>query len=243
MVAMIKQYLIYEPVSIAVHELFTTIKMHFEKIVILYINTRNEYIFKNHTSDKHNNYEKLYEYWNDLNNRHNFDTSSIILFFLNPPTREIDSGMRFNIEGKMDKILLLKKAVRKFHYAGYCPKVPYSRLKKLLLFPIDKFIEVISDLDPKTVFPNYSELENVISEELKKVSPKPNIPDDYARKEIPISLTTDIQKARWYVDEILDLRKSLIGYGKSYEDHYNDQAKAFININDSFIKKLSIIDY
>jgi hypothetical protein len=243
MVAMIKQYLIYEPVSIAVHELFTTIKTHFEKIVILYINTRNEYIIKNHTGDKHNHYEKLYEYWSDLNNRHNFDTSSIVLFFINPPTREIDSGIKFNIEGKMEKIKLLKKDLRKFHYAGYCPKVPYSRLKKLLSFPIDKFIEVIHDIDNKTVFPNYTQLESIISDELKNISPKPNIPDDYVRKELPTNLTTDVQKAKWYVDEILELRKLLMPYGKSYEDHYNDQAKAFININNKFIEHFSVIDY
>ena len=41
---MLKQFMVHEPISLTIHSLFTTIKLHYEYIVELFINVRNKYI-------------------------------------------------------------------------------------------------------------------------------------------------------------------------------------------------------
>ena len=81
-------------------------------------------------------------------------------------------------------------------------------------------------------FPNYKQLEKFIAQELKKMPDPPKIVDDYARKDPPKNITDNLELAKWYIEEILNMRKSLVKYGTMYEAYYTEQATIFIQIND-----------
>lgn len=234
---MLKQFMIYEPISVAIHSLFTTIKLHFEFIVEMFLNTRNKYILEHTTKDKPNDILTLKKYWEDMNQQYDLESSSIILLFLNPPDG-LKSKMNFNIIGKESVIAPLRDAVKKFHYLGFCPKVPQMRLKALLTFPINDFIMAIKSLDSTAKFPKYNLIENMMTKEISTMPDKPKIIDDIPRDTVPKELTNNIDLAKWYIEAILSLRKKLLKYGYLYEDYYTKQAKIFVQINDSIKKEL-----
>ncbi len=237
MACMLKQFMIYEPVSVAIHSLFTTIKLHYEYIIEMFLQARNQYILERETKDKTNDIQDLKKYWEDMNQQYSLESSSTVLLFLNPPNG-LKSKLNFNVAGKEEVIAPLRDAVKKFHYLGFCPKVPQVRLKALLDFPVNEFVTAIKAFAPDSKFPNYSILESNIAQELKKMPELPQIPDNIARKDPPAALLNDkLALAKWYVDAILDLRKELISYGTLYEEYYVAQAKIFININDRIKKE------
>ena len=238
MTSMLKQFIVYEPLSAAIHSLFTTIKLYFESVVEKFIMLRNKYINLNNTNDKINDFDKLIKYWNDLNDQYDLDTSSIILLFLNPP-KGFKSGINFNVKG-IDAISDLKAAVRKFHYPGFCPKVPHTRLNKLLEFPLLSFIEVIKILDPTELHPNFHKIEEIIQEKLKNMPPNVEIKDQITRETPPKELKDDkLELAKWYVNAILDLRKQLLPYSQQYEEYYVKKAQLFVDINNEIKRELT----
>lgn len=230
MACMLKQFMIYEPVSIAIHTLFTTIKQHYESVVESFLINRNNYIIEHKLPDKLNDYSKLLRRWNDMNFAHSLESSSIILLFLNPPNG-LKSGLNFSITGKEEVINKLKTAVKKFKYGGFCPKVPHKRLKLLLEFPVNEFINAIKELNPSIKFPDYITLEKNINEMLSKIPKKPEVMDNFKR-EIPDKNLKSLELAKWYVNAILDLRKKLLDTGKKYEEHFIVHAEILKNIND-----------
>lgn len=234
MACMLKQFMIYEPVSISIHSLFTTIKQHFESLVEHFLNIRNLYIMNNQLGDKPNDYQKLLHRWHDMNSTYNLETSSIILLFLNPPSG-LKSGLNFSVTGKEDVINPLKIAVKKFKYEGFCHKVPHKRLISLLEFPVNDFIVAIKALNPSAVFPDYSFLEKSIMTALKSLPKKPVITDKIKR-EVPPKKLESLELAKWYVDAILDLRKNLLPDGKKYEDYFILHAEILKGINE-MVKK------
>lgn len=238
MACMLKQFMIYEPVSLAIHSLFTTIKIHYESVVEQFLLTRNNYIQLNNLKDKPNNVPLLLKYWADMNSHYNLDTSSCILLFLNPPNG-LKSKLNFNITGLETNIASLKDAVKKFNYKGFCAKVPYERLKNLLEFPINNFIAIIKKLDHNAKFPNYKHVENIISDMLKNMPKKPPVIDDVSRKIIPASITDKLEMAKWYINSILDLRKDILPQGSAFEEYYISQAKILISINDEVKKEFT----
>ncbi len=233
---MLKQFMIYEPVSVAIHSLFTTIKLHYEYIVDMFISTRNKFILENETRDKTNDIIELKKYWDAMNQQYSLESSSTTLLFLNPP-KGMKSNIHYSVKGKEEMISPLKDAIKKFHYLGYCPKVPQARLKALLDFPVNEFVAAIRSMDSLAKFPDYSNLEQTIADELKRMPSMPTVVDDIPRKDPPKELTDNMDLAKWYVDAILDLRKELLKYGSMYEDYYLEQAKIFVDINDKVKKE------
>ena len=230
MLIMLKQFMLYEPVSIAVKSIFLTIKKHYESIVLLFLKARNKYIINNNLKDKQNDIDKLMTLWNKINDDYDLQTSSIILFFLNPP-EEFNNELELDISG-IKKIEKLKAEITKFNYPGFCPKVPYERLKTLLEFPVERFVKIIKKLDPSIKFPDYEEMDNIIHNKLKSLPEKPVIVDNITRIEPPAHITDNIKLCEWYVTQILELRKSFVKDGLVYENYYIEHAKKINEINE-----------
>lgn len=245
MACMLKQFMIYEPVSIAIYGLFTLLKHHFEDIVEQFVKSRNAYLLSNSLHKiKPNDWDELVRDWNDLNTHYNLESSSVILLFLNPP-KHIKSGLHFKIPGKEAVIDKLRTSINNFHYPGFCPKVPNERLTKLLKFPINEFITAIRAINPDAKFANYKKIENNIVPMLQDKPKKPMIKDTFVREKPPADLLKSIknsdddaaQNARlhliqWYVTKILELRKMLLEYGKAYEDYYIASARIINSIKE-----------
>ena len=231
-VCMLKQFLVYQPMSIAAYTLFTTICKHYEAILQKFITARNKYIADNKTGDKPNNWDTLLKYWTEVNNERDLQSSSLPLLFLNPTG--VKSKIHISIKGV--DLESLKKAIKSFHYQGYCAKVPYERLEKLLEFPINEFVAAIKKIDPNAKFPDYPKLEKKMAEMLASAPAKPVVSDTYKRLTPPEATTDKIELVKWYVDEILNLRKTLLPFGKAYETYYTEHAKLLLGIND-FIKE------
>jgi hypothetical protein len=285
MSCMMKQYMLYEPVSLAIHSLFTVIKKHYEEILSRFITSRNIYIIKNKTNDLQNSITELYNNWNDLNDQYDLDSSSVQLLFLNPSelnSVQLDENSTLHIEVKdIHETKELAKAIEKFHYKGFCHRDPYKRLSALLEFPLDEFINAIEaledgssnvedsdkgsksningnnvsgsvednksdkedkgNIDGNNTFPDYEKIEKEISKILANKNSKPDISDTYERKTLP-KTDDDSEQIKWYVDEILNLRKSLLPYGKKIEKYYDNEAKMILEITDLIKKEFSNVD-
>ena len=251
---MMKQFMIFEPVAIAIHSLFTLLKQHFEHIVEKFVVARNAYLINNELDKKVklNDWEKLLKEWSDINTQYNIDTSSLVLYFLNPP-KHIKSGLHYKIPGKEDLIDRLKMSTQKYHYDGFCPKAAHDRLISLLKFPINEFVDTIKNLDKNAIFPDYRKIEKEASVILSNKMAKPKIEDHLPREKPPIELTKAIKDnekinkdstreklhlVQWYVTKILELRKQLINAGKEYEEYYIDSAKTINEVKDMISREL-----
>jgi hypothetical protein len=235
MACMVKQFMIFEPVSAAIHELFTIIKLHFEYIFEKFLITRNLYIEKNKLSNNINNLESLQSHWESYSSH--YDSSSIKLLFLNPPDNLL-SGLNFNVDGLESVIKPLRSAVKGFKYLGFCPKVPHQRINALLLFPINEFINAIRTMDTTATFSNYSDIEVKIKSCLHNIPKAPVVIDNIKRKKIPPNITDTIDISKWYIDNILDIRKQLIKYGSKFEEYYTKHAKIIMNLSEILKKEL-----
>jgi hypothetical protein len=236
MASMLKQFMIYEPVSISMYALFTTIKNHYEDLVKRYLVARNRYIIDNSLDDPLNDIEELIKYWNDLNDQYNLESSSVVLLFINPPSG-LESKLHISIKSVPETGNLLN-AIRKYRYAGFCPKVPHERLKSLLTFPIKEIVATIKKLDKGAIFPNYEKLEKMFADRLKSAPDKPVVPDEYKRQ-VPPTNIDKLDLVKWYVDEILNLRKSLLKYGKDFENYYIAHARLLNELADMAKKELN----
>jgi len=260
---MMKQFMIYEPISIAIHGLFITFKRHFELVTETFIETRNKYIADHKLKVKSNNWKTLIKKWNDDNVSYNLDSSSVILLFLNPP-KKLKSSIHYKIPGKEEVIEKLRKAVSEFHYSGYCPKVPHKRMLLLFTFPLKEFVDAINALDPNIVFPDYDKIQYKMMELFDKQPEKPKISEELKREDPPRNmldaiqppndsyvLTSSIEKGiqaakitliKWYIDKILELRKNLLDYGKKYETYYINVAVIINEMNDMVKTEFSMFN-
>ena len=303
-----KQYMLYEPISIAVYNLFMILKAHFEDVVAWYAAARNEFIEVNHIPAATMNWPILVEYWENLNVQNNHSSSSPILFYLNPPKDEViahtdmvqygfgapsnrmeqnadpraeeqssdssvtdssttkskisggtDAPRRTAAKPNRDKrvdlaLRELYKAVKQFHYAGFCPKVPYQRLAALLIFPLDKFIAAIKLLKPDRTLPNYNEMEKKVAEILamhKEENPikmlEKRMHTNSERAKLPKAQIeenainpgdAELEKIKWYVNRIMDLRKELSPYCNKIEQYYIRQAGVIKEVYEYLQKEL-----
>lgn len=255
---MMKQFMLYEPVSIAIHGCFTTIKHHYESIVEEFFIARNNYITRNDLKTELVDWKQVLHSWNEANNNYKLESSSVILLFLNPP-KNLDNRLIFDIPGKETIIDKLISDIQQFHYPGFCPKVPYQRLTGLLTFPLNSFVRAIRAINPSYKFPNYTKVEKQITEILTNKPLKPDIKGDtFKRESPPIELVQTLKKAKesknekiltdstlllvqWYVTKILELRKQLLPYGKQYEDYYIKSARIIQEINELLKTELKIL--
>lgn len=236
---MMRQFMIYEPVSHAIYYLFTIIKRHFEQIVEKFIIVRNNYITIHKLKSNTNDWQSLLSSWHKLNDERSLESSSVVLLFLNP-SKGLKSEIHYKVVGKEGPMSKLKQAISNFKYAGFCPKVPHERLIKLLAFPLNEFVIAIKALDINAKFPNYNKIESNMEKILKNKLVLPVVRDDFQRLMPPKalksaakkqSLDTDndpaakLQLIKWYVDKIMDMRKSLLHYGTQYEEYYISLAK------------------
>lgn len=232
MMCVIKQFMLYEPMSTAIHGLFITIKQHFEELITLYIKLRNTYI-KHHLTSDTINADNFEDHLSELNDKYGNNTSSVILLYMNHP----ESNLSFTIK-KLPETKSLVAKLKKFKYAGFCPKVPHERITMLMDFPLNEIVTCIYVMDPNIQLPNYPAIEEHIMTILKPIN-RPKVPEKYKR-EIPeankkITDAEIINRVKWYVDEILNLRKSLVPYAHSYEKYFVTQAQQ-INAVNNYIK-------
>lgn len=253
--SMLRQFMIYEPISIAIHATFNHIKHHYEYIVEKFVEIRNKYIKHNKLTAKYNDWKKLIKRWNEANEEKDLDSSSIILLFLNPPDN-LKPKLHITIPGV--DTTHLKNALKHFQYPGFCPKVPHQRLIKLLKFPINHFVRVIKQMEPTFKFPNYTKVEKSMSDILDTKLKKPEVPDIKNRESPPDALVKTsklstssenlsdseniarINLAKWYVRKILEFRKMLLPSGKAYEKYYEENARRINDINSILKKELPI---
>jgi hypothetical protein len=302
-IGMMKQYFIYEPLSLVIHNIFMLIKNHYEKIVTDFITARNTYIIKNKLNEPNIKETKIYnsknqlndlnyliDLWSNLDLQNNLNTSSIILYFINPPenidnqlnldmsysnsnssnsnsnssnsnssnsSNSNSSNSNSNLKKQIKKLLL---SIKKFNYPGFCPKVPYSRLKKLLTFPLTNFIKTIQLLDPDYKSIDYKNIESKIKKilnQFKSINPLQNYENSNKRLKNPIKAIYKkinkednkvklikknhenyensqmmIEIIKWYVDKTIELRNKLLPDAKKIEKYYNELAKSFEKIYD-----------
>lgn len=241
MACLLKQFMLYEPVSISIQMLFSTLKNHYEYIVHLFIKSRNKFIDENKIANKTNTWEELLDKWNIDIEKNQIDTSSIILFMLNTPDN-IKQRIYYETSDKeVDNVIkILIDKVKRFKYPGFCPKVPHERLEKLLKFPLYEFVNAIKILDPEIEFPDYKKLESEINSLLENKIDKPEIPDikiePIDENKIEKIKNNELEIAKLYVSEILEYRKKLLPIGQKYEQYYVDTAKLLDTINNTINK-------
>jgi hypothetical protein len=239
---MLRQFMIYEPISIVIQAVFSKIKYHYESVVRKFVDVRNAYIKQNNLRVKLNDWDKLAEHWSIENDRQELDSSSIILLMLNPP-KKIKHSIHLKIPGLNNIIDPINTGLKKFTYPGFCPKVPHTRLVKLLKFPINEFATAIKKIDPTAELPDYKVIEADISVILSNISPPKvkDIPHKYPPKELVADTSElgNLHMAKWYVNDILDYRKKLLPDGRKYEQHYIDMAKKLNKVHDILKKKLT----
>ena len=226
---MVKQFMLYEPISITIQYIFNDLKYHFEYIVKLFviaINKKHGFSSTTTSDPQFLNWIELTKKWEKINDDYNLDSSSIILYMLNP-ARDVDQKT----------VLPLRKygiKIKEFRYPGFCPYEPHKRLIRLLKFPLNDFVKTIKKLDPHIQLPNYEKIEKNISALLKRKTLK--FPNKKITKKPPSSLLNESPETRlkllkWYVNTILDFRKSLAKEGKKIEDYYIDLAKTLKKVH------------
>lgn len=96
---MIKQFVIKEPISMAIYNIFKIFKQYFESLVMKFLIERNQYIQRYNLQIEGkvqlNQIEYLQDKWNSLNDEHSYDTSSHILYFISHPHK--DATVFYNI--------------------------------------------------------------------------------------------------------------------------------------------------
>lgn len=234
LIALSKQYMIYEPVSAAIKMVFDKFRDHYEMLVEQYIIARNKYILNAKTDDKPNNFEELVMKFEKNNKKYNLQSSSVILLFLNPP-EGFKHYMHLTVRD-IPETTTFKEALESFHYPGFCPKVPKERLAKLLDFPVLQIAAAIKALDPESMFPDYNKISKHIQKVLKTAPTPPKIEDQYKRLEPP-----EKNRVIWYVDEILNMRKSFMDEAKKYNLYYTQQAKIFLELSNILQKELNVL--
>ncbi len=247
LVCLSSQYFLREPLSHAIHFVFLMIKRHFEEIVELFADCRNRYLESKDVEPQ--DFEKLLQHWVDTNSQQSYDTSSVVLFFLNPPENSINEYLQIEFEQKTvatpqinQALKVLSDAILKFKYPGFCPKVPKERLDKLLEFPIKEFADAIQLLGCEQALPDYSRVEAQIEDIIKRNHiENPIFKEENYERAVPPKELSGIPLIKWYMDAILQLRKKIVPHAKKIEDYYTNQAKLFNEIG-QFISRTMIIN-
>ena len=242
LVCMTKQFNILRPFGEALYSLFQLVLSHYEAVVRTFVETRNRYLRDQSSGldhiktssykDAKNNWDELLSGWEKENQDRNLQSSSVILLFLNPPGG-LESGLRYETPGAEKECKALKTAVAAFRYQGFCPKVPEKRLCALFEFPLKEFVVAIRTMDPKVRFPDYGMIETAVSSLIARAPKPPSVVDKYPRKDPPKKLLAGDQRPaliKWYMQELLALRKHLLPQGEKLEQHYMALARLIMRV-------------
>lgn len=221
---MIKQYFAYENLSLAIHGIFTTLVEYIESMIkMLWLSGNNK------------NWSNLHEELESINRDQDLASSSIILLFCNPP-KNLGSPLEFPNKTKQTANFI--KAIKKFKYMGFCPKVPIKRLNALLQFPLVALFQAIKSIHKDFMPIDLVELNTRVVNILNKI-PKKNIKYPKLKKKKPPKTLNSIQLIKWYIDEILNMRKQLLDIGNIKEKQYGKLASVLSDINDLLIESFS----
>ncbi len=256
---MADQYYLKEHLITAAYQVFVTLKRHFEFLVKTYITQRDRYIVECKLECKVNNLQKLMKQWQDIDNINENDTTSLLLFYINPPPEYNAPPIHLNFDcmppnGKVigrtiSKVNMLMKPVAKYKYQGFCQKRAPQRIIELLKFPYVNIQSAIHAIDPTVPLPDYGKLDADISATLKYI-PKPKVskvskvrkPDSALEYMAHLSIEDNEDKAeiisnakikltKWYVSEIMKRRRVLIDQLTKYEDYFNALAKQLADLD------------
>ena len=158
----LKNINIFQPLKLSIKHLFMIYKVYIEKLIEIYVNSRNLYV-SNIKDVELNNFNELTAKWNIIDAKNNIDTSSPILFFNFPPshinleksipriiwTINSNEPTHKKINNLIDKFLTEIKN-NNFEYVGYCPNAISHRFQLLLKFPVNHLINIINELHNKT---------------------------------------------------------------------------------------------
>jgi len=231
LVCMMKQFMIYESLSIAIHSLHMVCRVHYESQLKRYLTLRNEHI-KNKPAFKTNDIDYLEKYLIELNEQNNLSSSSVWLLFVNPP-EELD--VVIHLETDLPAGKKFADSIGKWHYKGFCPKVPSARLQSLMQFPIIALSDAIKELNPSENIVDYEALEEYTVKTLKEMPSPPPAPPVYKRVTPP--KTDKITKAKFLIEEILAIRRSLVNSGVAWEQYYAEQAVVFQKIANHYARE------
>ncbi len=251
---MIKQFTIFESKSMSIFLLFNVMKHHFEYIITKYIHLRNEYIAAKKLKSATVDIERLKDKWEEINASMDDPTSSTMLFFFNKESDDDEDKIEWDIDDGTelkDATTELKDAIRAFKYDGFCHKQASARLVSLLKFPLRAFLKAILLINPSFEVIDYDKLADEIKEIIKEKIQRPEIHVDYKLPEEPKDLLAEYEEAdkkqrtnienhefarlklkiiRWYMDNIMLIRKKMLPYCELYEKYYLNSAKIIDNI-------------
>lgn len=246
---MMRQFMIFEPVTIALHSIFDVIKRHYEQLVALFVSLREAQLGPNSQS---NDWEKLTAAWIEADSINDYDSSSTILLFINPPDTLDERVPRLHVDIAGDSgASKLRAAIDAFHYKGFCRLVPHKRLRALLEFPLAEFVAAIKQLDPSFSLPSYEIIESKVSKLL--VAPNHPVSNVEVKRDTPPAALVEqasksvantdgrnssgseasaaqMELIMWYVNAIFAVRKQVYAEGRKLECHYENTAMMLSNV-------------
>lgn len=239
----IKTTNMYKSVKQSVRHLFMIYKMHLESLIETYVNLRSEHVGSDKLSEPQN-FTKLVNRWNAVDDANDINTSSPILFFNFPPKSakldksipRIEWGIKGAPKDVQDKIKAFRAKSKNFAYIGYCQNVYIRRFQLLLEFPVAELVEMIKAIDTdnkhdinekcSTVIKDIHDLSKKIDalnnqrnqpKKEKKRKPLPAFPKE-KKKEEKIKVFTK------YIDAFIGLYKDIVPQLNKHEKYINDVA-------------------
>ena len=199
---------ILKPIRKTLRHLFMTWKSYIESIIQIFVDNRNE------LDVAKNNFDKMLQIWKDLDDEHEIDTTSFILFFNFPPKNfELKNVPKIDFSIKSNShISAFNKKTKDFYYKGYCDFDIINRWDLLLKFPITELIAANNSIS-KTKIPKvnkiYVEMHKTVADINKHIN------------KLLILFKTEIKKSV-YVDESKDdvnqYKDIISAYIKVYKD-------------------------
>lgn len=238
---MMRQYRVMEPFSTALFGLFSLLAQHIEHTISAYYEARIEFLRgKKYEAIDDGTlefpmqsevpWEQVAQRATELDEQYSLESSSAVLLLINPPDtvpRLFDFLIPAEFSAAHAQSLALQKAVDAFHYEGFCPKRPVTRIRALLNFPLGELCGALLKINPAANLPDYERIAKLLAEH--SMPKKPEIKEMAAREKPPAGLA-DNAAVIWYVEHIMQVRKGLSAAAQEYERYYIAAASDIIKI-------------